>query len=84
VSDPDLLSTIKALIADLCAIDVASIHDDGKLIGYGLDSVRALDLLLAIEDEVGVELSEHHPELAQVHTVAELAAFVARRRARRG
>lgn len=79
MSPASISSKIKEFIADVCAIDVAEVRDEGKLLGYGLDSVRVIDLLLAIEEELGVEISESDPELANVHTVADLIAFVTRR-----
>lgn len=80
MADQALLDRVKELIADICAIDAAGIQDNGRLLGYGLDSVRALDLLFALEDEVGAEISEHDPELREIKTVAQLADFVERRR----
>jgi acyl carrier protein len=80
VTDAALLEKVKALVADVCAVPAASIADDGRLLGYGLDSVRALDLFLAFEDELGVEISEHDPELRDIKTVRQLADFLERRR----
>lgn len=80
MSSTSIRQTIKELIADVCAVDAGEVRDEGKLLGYGLDSVRVIDLLLAIEEELGVEISETDPELAGVQTVADLAAFVERRR----
>lgn len=71
---------IKEFIADICAVDVDDVRGEGKLLGYGLDSVRVIDLLLAIEEELGVVISEGDPELVEVQTVADLVAFVERRR----
>jgi len=75
-----VLSTLKILIADVCGIQATAINDDGKLIAYGLDSVRALDLLLGVEDELGVSISEHDPALRSVETVRQLAELVEQRR----
>jgi acyl carrier protein len=76
-----VFKAVKAQIVELCAVPESSVNADGKLAGYGLDSVRALDLLLAMEEEFDVELSEHDPELARVKTVAELVSFIDRARA---
>lgn len=67
------------MIAEICEIDVAAIKEDGKLVGYGLDSVRILDLIMAIEDEFEVEIEETDPELAEIQRVKELAHMVDRR-----
>ena len=70
-----------ALIADVCAIDRSVIRADSRLIGLGLDSVRLLDLILGIETEFGLVVNESDPELGNVESVADLVAFVERRRA---
>jgi acyl carrier protein len=81
--DPDVLEVVKMHLADLCGLDRSAIRAEGELIGYGLDSVRALDFLIAMEEEYGVELSEHDPALARVRTVRELVDFIQQRRGRR-
>jgi acyl carrier protein len=81
MSEQTILARVKALVADLCGIEEATIDDEGRLLGYGLDSVRALDLFLAFEDELGVEIDEHDPELSSIKTVRQLAAFIERRTA---
>ena len=80
MSDPELLTTIKLLIAKTCGIEPSRVADDGKLIGYGMDSVRMIELVMTLEDEFGVEISEHDPALEQVKTVRQLAEFVDQRR----
>ena len=72
--------TLKRLIAEICDIDAGKIRDSGKLLGYGLDSVRVIDLLIAIEEAYGVEISETDPALGKVHTVADLRLLVDERR----
>ena len=74
------VAKLREHIADICAIPARSIKEEGKLVGYGLDSVRVLDLIMALEDEYDIEISESDPELAAVQTVAELADLVDRRR----
>lgn len=76
MSDAAITKALKKQIADLCGIDEAVITDGGKLAGYGLDSVRVLDLLFAMEEEFDIELSEHDPGLAKVETLTQLAAHI--------
>lgn len=78
--DERILETIRRSVAELCAVDPSAVQDDGKLVGYGLDSLRAMDLILILEEEFGVELPEHDPELGRVETPRQLADLVARRR----
>ena len=76
----DTLETVKRFIAEVCAVDLSTVQPSGKLLAYGLDSVRLLDLILAVEDRYGLEIGDSDPELATVETVADLAAFIDRRR----
>lgn len=74
------IQLIKELIGEVCDIDASKVRDAGKLLGYGLDSVRVIDLLMAIEDAYGIEISESDPALGKVQTVADLSALVDARR----
>ena len=75
------LPTILQLVAELCAIDVKQIRPEGELLAYGLDSVLALDLIVAIEHRWQIALPEHDPLLRKVVTVSDLARVVDTRRA---
>lgn len=75
-----ILERLRELVAELCDLESGKVRPEGKLLGYGMDSVRVLDLLMALEDEYGVDLPETDPELASVQTVSDLAALVERRR----
>jgi acyl carrier protein len=81
VAATDTLETLRALIAETCAVDRAIVKGDGKLVGFGLDSVRLLDLILAIEERFDLSLNESDPELAGVQTVNDLVRLIDRRRA---
>jgi acyl carrier protein len=75
------LPTILQLVAELCALDVNLIRPEGELLAYGLDSVLALDLIVAIEHRWQIALPEHDPALRKVVTVRDLARVVDTRRA---
>ena len=75
------LPTILQLVAELCALDVEQIRPEGELLAYGLDSVLALDLIVAIEHRWQIALPEHDPALRKVVTVRDLARVVDTRRA---
>jgi len=77
----EILENVRALVADTCAVDVAVVRSDSKLVGFGLDSVRLLDLILALEERFGVTINESDPELGTVETVSDLVGLVERRRA---
>jgi acyl carrier protein len=70
---------VKRLLAETCALDPASIRDDGRLIEYGLDSVRAMDFIIALEEAFGISVPDE--EAARLRTVADVAAYVERRKA---
>ncbi|HTE56816.1 MAG TPA: acyl carrier protein [Kofleriaceae bacterium] len=78
------IDIVRRFIAEVCAADPASIQPAGRLLAFGLDSVRLLDLLLAVEERFGLQISESDPDLAEVETVADLAALIDRRRASKG
>lgn len=84
MSKSETLETVKRFIAEVCAVDLATVQPGGKLLAYGLDSIRLLDLIMAVEDRYGLEIGDSDPELATVETVADLAAFIERRRGGRG
>lgn len=55
------------------------IADDGLLFGggLGLDSVDALELVVALEQEYGIQIQSHDVDKSVFASVANLAAFVA-------
>jgi len=80
--DDSLPLRLKALIiATLKLEDVApaDIPDDEPLIGsprFGLDSLDALELVLAIEKEYGVKIGNSEESRRALTSVNTLAAFV--------
>jgi acyl carrier protein len=79
MSGKDVIDRLRVVAAGVLGVDATMIADDGKLVGYGLDSVKVVELVMEIEEEFGIELSEHDPALRDVHTLAQLAALVAER-----
>jgi acyl carrier protein len=72
--DPETF--IKTQVAEICGVDVADLVDDGKLIGFGLDSVRLVDLMIGIEETFDLEINEMDPRLGQVKTVRQLVDYI--------
>jgi acyl carrier protein len=75
---------LKLLIIE--SLNLESLHpdrigDDTPLFGegLGLDSVDALELVLAIEKKYGLEIQPHEVDRAVFTCVTSLAGFVARR-----
>lgn len=79
MTDKAIFDTIRRSIAEVCAVDAAAVQVHSRLLAFGLDSVRLLDLLLAVEDAFGLEIGESDPELAAVETVGDLVALIERR-----
>jgi len=82
-------STIKRLIVqslNLEGVIPESIADDQPLFGQGLglDSVDALELLVALEKEFGMSLETHEVDRSALASVASLARFIGGRQRRAG
>jgi acyl carrier protein len=83
---PELRHRIKEIIVESLrfdGMDPSSIEDDAPLMGegLGLDSVDALELMVALEKEFGVKLENAEVGRAVLKSVSTLAAFIAERRA---
>ena len=42
------IEQIKHVLAEVCEVDQSSIQPGGKLLGYGVDSLRMVDLILSL------------------------------------
>ncbi len=88
VSDP-LVSRLKSLIVatlKLEGVRPEDIPDEEILIGsprFGLDSVDALELVLALEKEFGVKIGSSEESRQALATVNSLAAFIRAHEAKR-
>ena len=81
---PLLVAQIKSLIVEslrLEGVDAASIADDQALFGggLGLDSVDALELVVALERRFDIKLDGSDLDRSVFASVASLAAFVEER-----
>lgn len=50
------------------------IEDATPLIEYGLDSMRAMDIVLTVEQEYGLEIEDE--EVADLRTLDDIVAYV--------
>lgn len=80
MSDP-LFSRLKQLIVDTLKLEdlpAAEIPDDEPLIGAGLnlDSIDALELVVRLEKEFGIKITNSEEARAALASVARLAAFI--------
>lgn len=74
----ETVDTVKRLLAETCAIDAGEIREDGRLVAYGLDSVRVMDFVIAIEDAYDVRIKQ--ADAPGLQTVADVAAYIEQHR----
>jgi acyl carrier protein len=82
-----LRSNLKRLIVETLHLDGLTperLDDDAPLFGgdFGLDSVDALELVVALEKEFAIRIQSHEVDKRAFTSVAHLADFVARTIAR--
>jgi acyl carrier protein len=65
---------IRRLIAEVLWIDADQIDDTVPLVDYGLDSLRAISLITALEDEFSVILNDD--VLTRLHTAGHIAQYL--------
>jgi acyl carrier protein len=65
---------IKAELANICQLDPAQISDEAWLIDYGLDSIRSMELVIALEEQFDLELPDE--AIARVQTVAHMIRLI--------
>ena len=53
-----VLEKVTGIIANVCSIHPALIVADRDLMAYGMDSARAMDLVVEVEDTFNVEISD--------------------------
>lgn len=63
---------IKEILADHLDIDIENIHDDSTFEDLGIDSLDAVEIMMELEDEFGMELDAS--EMGT--TVSELVAYI--------
>ena len=83
MTDIPLPDRVKAILAERLGMDPARLSDDARLMEeLGMDSLDAVQFVLAVETEFDIELPDE--EVTQVSTVAELIGLVDGAVARRG
>lgn len=85
MADPELILQIKQLIVtrlDLRSKTVDDIPDEGHLFGgsLGLDSLDALELAMALEEDLGVSVPEGDAGKAALTSVRSIAELVTKTR----
>jgi len=65
---------VKKLVAQTCAVDPARVREDARLIEYGLDSVRGMDLIVALEEAFAIEIPDG--AAGSLRTVSDVVRLV--------
>jgi acyl carrier protein len=65
---------VKELIAQACEIDSTTIAESGQLLAYGMDSVRAIDLLVSLEETFRISIPER--DAIRLRTVRDVIRCV--------
>lgn len=73
---PETVATLAGFITEISDLAPGKVTAEGLLRGYDLDSVRVVDLVVAIEDRFDVTV--RNEDLAGLKTVADLADYVER------
>jgi acyl carrier protein len=71
---------ITRLVANACGVDAKHIHADRSLVEYGLDSVRATDLLISLETSFGIEIPD--PDVKSLTSIQKVARYIRERTGR--
>ena len=70
-----IFNAIAELIAERNECDIAEIQPDTKLADLGIDSLDTVEMLMNLEDKIGMEVELEE----KVETVGELAAYIERK-----
>ena len=64
------------LIAEICGVEPDTLTPETQLVAdLGIDSARALHLLVKLEDELGIEIEDD--EVTEMQTVGDVLSFLA-------
>ncbi len=83
MADTDLTRTRVAVtqaLAEVLNREIPHLADDTRLLGdLGLDSTGVIELLVALEDSLGVQFDPDHLTIEIFETFATLVSYVAQR-----
>ena len=65
---------LRDVIGRVSMVDPASISDNGRLLGFGIDSIRLIELVMNLEEEFSIKIEPE--QLFGVSTVRELASHI--------
>jgi acyl carrier protein len=73
-----VFDSMSALLPGVLGREIPHVSQDMKLMGeLGMRSATLLELLLGVEDELGIEIDVEEIDAAGMHSVGDLADYVA-------
>jgi acyl carrier protein len=73
-STVDIRGQVRRVIAEVLSTDEDQLDDTVPLVDYGLDSLRAMSLITALEHEFLVSLDDD--VLARLHTAGQITQYL--------
>lgn len=71
----DITGVVRRLIAEVLWTNEDELDDTVPLVDYGMDSLRAISLITALEQELKVSLNDD--VLARMHTTGQITRYLA-------
>lgn len=71
----DSIETVKAILAE--KVDISNLKEEDSLTALGLDSLDLVEVMLAIEDELGIEFTSE--EIASLSTLKDVINLIERK-----
>ena len=68
----DAIETVKSILAE--KVDVSSLNENDSLTSLGLDSLDLVEVMLSIEDRLGIEFTSE--EIASLSTLKDVVKLV--------
>ena len=68
----NVIETVKSILAK--KVDVSSLKEDDSLTSLGLDSLDLVEVMLEIEDELGIEFTSE--EIAELSTLKDVVKLI--------
>ena len=71
----DAIETVKAILSE--KVDISNLKEEDSLTSLGLDSLDLVEVMLAIEDKLGIEFTSD--EIAQLNTLKDVVKLIERK-----
>ena len=84
MADTALKNQLKAMLSKATggSVDAANIKEDAPLMSLGVDSMAALEVVVALESEFGVSITDMEAGLEAFKSINSLADFVEKNKKR--